>query len=135
MTVRMVNFTHLPMWVQVRGLPFDLTTEEAGHDIGQGLGKVIEVDCKGIKMDQTCFLHIRVEVLLDRPLQRGGPIVSPESDEAKVSFRYEHLVGWCFVCGRIGHDMKECESATERDKNGRPYGDWLKAGTRFKLEV
>nr|XP_023885756.1 uncharacterized protein LOC111997857 [Quercus suber] len=123
MTVRTVNFTHLPMWVQVWGLPFDLTIEEDGHDIGQGLGRVIKVDCKGIKTDQARFLRIRVEVPLDRPLQRGGPIVSPEGNEAKVAFRYERLVGWCFACGRIGHDMKECELATETNKNGRSYGD------------
>ncbi|KAL0017445.1 hypothetical protein SO802_004514 [Lithocarpus litseifolius] len=79
--------------VQVWGLPFDLNTKEAGQDIGQGLGRVIEVDCKAIKADQARFLRIRVEVALDRPLRRGGPIVSPEGDEAKVVFRYERLVG------------------------------------------
>ena len=135
MTVRMVNFTHLPMWVQVWGLPFDLTTEEAGQDIGQGLGRVIEVDCKAIKTDQARFLRIRVKVPLDRPLRRGCPIVSPEGDEAKVAFRYERLVGWCFACGRIGHEMKECESANDMDKSSRPYGEWLKAGTRLKPEM
>ena len=25
--------------------------------------------------------------------------------------------------------------ANEEDKNGRPYGEWLKAGTQFKLET
>ena len=30
MTIRIVNFTHIPFWVQVWGLPFDLTTKEAG---------------------------------------------------------------------------------------------------------
>ena len=99
------------------------------------MGRVIEVDCKGIKTDQARFLRIRVEVPLDRPLRRGGPIVNSKGDEAKVAFRYENLVGWCFACGRIGHDMKECESAIKMDKNKKPYGDWLKAGTRFKLEV
>ena len=50
---------HPPIYVGPSlGLPFDLTTEEVGHDIGQGLGRVIEVDCKGIKTDQAHFLHI-----------------------------------------------------------------------------
>lgn len=91
------------MW----GLPFDLMNEEAGHDIGKGLGKVIEVDYKAFKADQAQFLRIRIEIPLDKPLRRGGPIVSPEGDEVRVAFRYERLVGWCFACGRIGHDMKE----------------------------
>lgn len=74
-------------------------TEEAGQDIGRGMGKVIEVDCKAIKTDQARFLRVRVEVPLDKPLRRGGPVVSPEGDEARVVFRYECLVGWCFACG------------------------------------
>uniref|UniRef100_A0A7N2LVW3 DUF4283 domain-containing protein n=1 Tax=Quercus lobata TaxID=97700 RepID=A0A7N2LVW3_QUELO len=65
MTARSVTFTHMPIWVQVWGLPFDLITEEAAHDIGQGLGKVIEVDCKALKTDQARFLRIKVEVPLE----------------------------------------------------------------------
>ena len=99
MTARTETFTHLPFWVQVGGLPFDLMTEEAGQDIGRGMGKIIEVDCKAIKTDQARFLRVGVEVPLAKPLRRGGPVVSPEGDEARVVFRYERLVGWSFACG------------------------------------
>lgn len=44
MTTRSVTFTHLP---------FDLMTEDAGHNIKRGLGKIIEVDCKAFKFDQA----------------------------------------------------------------------------------
>ena len=135
MSARTVNFTHIPVWVQVWGLPFDLNTEGAGQDIGQGLGRVIEVDCKAIKVDQARFLRIWVEVPLDKPLRWGGPIVSPEDYKAKVAFRYEHIVGWCFACGKMGHELKECKSANEVDKNEKPYGEWLKAGTRLKPDA
>lgn len=107
MTARSVSFAPLPLWVQVWGLPFDLMTEEAGQDIGWGLGRVVKVDCKAFKSDQARFLRVRVEVPLNKPLRRGGLVVSPEGDEARVAFRYECLVGWCFACGRIGHDVKE----------------------------
>ena len=56
--------------------------------------------------------------------------MSPEGDEAKVAFRYERLVGWCFACGRIGHDVKECGTTSDEDKTSKPYGEWLKAGIR-----
>ena len=93
------------------------------------------MDCKAIKTDQACFLRVRVEVPLDRPLWRGGLIVSLEGDAAKVVFRYEHLVGWCFACGRIGHEIKECTLSNKEDKNDKPYGEWLKAGTRLRSEM
>ena len=51
-----VKFLTILMWVQVWGLPFDLINEEAGRDIGQGIGRVNEVDCKAIISDQARFL-------------------------------------------------------------------------------
>ena len=58
LTARSVRFTSLPMWVQVYGLHFDLINEEAGLDIGQGIGRVVEVDCKALALDQARFLRI-----------------------------------------------------------------------------
>ena len=88
-----------------------------------------------IKTDQARFLRVRVEVPLDKPLRRGGLVVSPKRDEARVIFRYERLVGWCFACGRLGHELKECKTASEEDKNGRPYGEWLKVSNRVRPET
>ena len=51
MTASSVTFMHLPIWVQVWGLPFDLFSEEVGNDIGKGLGRVVEVDSKAIASD------------------------------------------------------------------------------------
>ena len=131
-TVRTVTFTHQPFWIQVWGLPFDLITEEAGRDIGSGIGKLVEVDCKAFQTEQSRFLRIRVEVPLDKPLRRGGPVISPEQDEVRVAFKYERLVGWCFTYGKIGHDHKECPSSDAAGDGEKLYGEWLKAGVRVR---
>lgn len=89
MTASDILFTHYPMWVQVWCLPFDLFSNEVGQDIGIGLGRVIEVDCKGFNSDQARFLRIRVEIPLDNPLCRGSHFKSPEVDIAWVAFKYE----------------------------------------------
>lgn len=44
MTTFSVNFLHIPIWVEVWGLPFDFINEEAGRDIGSGIGRVVVVD-------------------------------------------------------------------------------------------
>lgn len=121
--MRLVTFTHQPFWIQVWGLPFDLITEEAESDIGSGIRKLVEVDCKAFQTEQSRFLRIHVEVPLDKPLRRGGPVISPEGDEVRVAFKYERLAGWCFNCCRIGHDHKECPSTEDGEK---PYEEWLK---------
>ena len=67
-------------------MPCDLINEEAGQDIGCGLGTFIDVDYKASKSNQTRFLRVCVEIPLDKPLRRGGPVVSPEGDEVRVAF-------------------------------------------------
>ena len=92
------------MWVQVWGLPFDLLSEEVGRDIGNGLGKVVEVDLKALSLNQAHFLRVRVELPLDKLLRRGGVVASPKGDTVCIGFKYERLVALCFKCGRIGHE-------------------------------
>ena len=132
MTMRSVTFTHQPFWIQVWGLPFDLITEEVRRDIGSGIGKLVEVDCKTFQTEQSHFLRIRVQVPLYKPLHQGGLVTSPEGDKVQVAFRYERLVGWCFTCGKIGHDHKECLSSGAAGDGEKPYGEWLKAGARVR---
>nr|POF24468.1 uncharacterized protein CFP56_10684 [Quercus suber] len=130
MTANSVNFTHLPIWVQVWGLPFDLFSEEVGNDIGKGLGRVVEVDTKAIASDQARFLRVRVEIPLDKPIRRGSKVQGPEGDTVWIAFKYERLIGLCFNCGRLGHEAKHCVEPKDVDGNGSQYGDWLKGGFR-----
>ena len=58
MTANSVTFSTLPIWVQVWSLPFDLINEEAGWEIGKGLGHVYKVDNKTFLSDQARFIKI-----------------------------------------------------------------------------
>ena len=55
MIAAFIRFTSIPRWVQVWGLPLDLLSEDVGRDIGNGLGKVVEVDLKDFSLDQARF--------------------------------------------------------------------------------
>nr|POE73128.1 hypothetical protein CFP56_75079 [Quercus suber] len=57
MTAFSVKFLTVPICVQVWGLPFDLINKEAGRDIDQGIGRVIDVDSKAISSDKARFLR------------------------------------------------------------------------------
>lgn len=129
MTASSVCFTSIPMWVQIWGLPFDLLFEEVGRDIGNGMGKVVEVDLKAFSSDQARFIYVKVELPLEKPLRRGGVVESPEGDKVCIGFKYERLVGLCFRCGRFGHEARTCSFQVE-DHQELHYGDWLKAGFR-----
>ena len=130
MTENSVTFMHLPIWVEVWGLPFDLFNEEVGTDIGKGLGCVVDIDSKSITSDQARFLQIRVGIPLDKPIRRGSKIQGPEGDTVWIAFKYERLIGLCFNCGRLGHVAKHCGEPKDVEGNGNQYGDWLKGGYR-----
>ena len=132
LTANSVTFTTLPIWVQVWGLPFDLIDEEAGWDIGRGLGNVVEVDNKTFSSDQARFIRIRIEIPLDKPIRRGGWVANPEGDQVRIGFKYERLVGLCYQCGKFGHNAKDCPDQRNGPTADRPYGEWLKAGYRRK---
>ncbi|XP_050280481.1 uncharacterized protein LOC126721487 [Quercus robur] len=128
MIANSVTFTHLPIWVQVWGLPFDLFSEEVGTDIGKGLDPMVEVDSKAIASDQSWFLQIRVEIPLDKPIHRGSKVQGLEGDTVWIAFKYEGLIGLCFNYGRLSHEAKHCKEPKDVDGNGCQYGDWLKGG-------
>ena len=79
-----------------------------GKEIGSGLGEVLEVDLKVFSSDQAHFIKVRVELPLDKPLRRGGVVASPNGDKVCIGFKYECLVGLCYLFGRIDHEFKDC---------------------------
>ena len=50
----------------------------------------------------------------------------------QVGFKYKRLVGLCYQCGMLGHEMKDCSVQGSSQQAEKPYGDWLKAGFRWK---
>ena len=103
-----IVFSHSPFWVQLWGLPFELMSKEVGQDIGRSRGRFIEVDKRAGQVDQAKFIRIRVDLPIEKPLRRGGHVVSKDGEKYWVQFRYERLPTFCYLCGKLGHDDKHC---------------------------
>ncbi|KAL8155863.1 hypothetical protein AgCh_001059 [Apium graveolens] len=52
-----------------------------------------------------------------------------ESDWIWISFKYENIPTFCFICGLLGHSEKFCARLfdTPAEKIIKPYGIWMKA--------
>ena len=112
--IKNIVFTHSPFWVQLWGLPFELMSEEVGQDIGRSLGRLIEVDKWACQLDPAKFMRIRVDLPIDKPLRRGGHVVSKDGEKFWIHFRFQRLPTFCFLCGMLGHNDKHCQVPTDQ---------------------
>ena len=110
-------------------------SKEVGKKLDNSIGRFIEMDRQARQSEQAKFIRIRVDLLLDKPLRRGGRVASVEGEKCWVSFRYERLPIFCFQCGKLGHNEKHCLDPPDQ-QNPRQYGDWLRAqgNTRLGME-
>ena len=69
---------------------------------------------------------------IDKPLRRGGNVVNSDGDKFWVTFKYERLPNFCFLCGILGHDEKHCSGFQGKAEGHRQYGDWLRASNGSK---
>lgn len=107
--------------------------------IGNIIGSFEEMDNK-----EACrtgrFLRIKVTIDQKKPLKRGTVVKFKEKDK-RVHFKYERLPTFCFMCERLGLQLKDCESLEELTKEGYEeleeqdfsYGQWLRASPLSKM--
>jgi hypothetical protein len=101
--------------------------------LGNIIGQFEETD--PLERNQTGrFLRLKVLIDLRKPLKRGT-VIKSQDRSLKVYFKYERLPNFCFVCGRIGHQLKECDEAGDLEEAGYEeleekelgFGPWMRA--------
>lgn len=112
-----VDLGIMPIWAQVRDLPFKLKTEAMGWTLGEQLGEVITVSHRN-KMIVDKYLCVRVEIMLHEPL-RSAVAFTPlgNSKELEFEVRYEKLPLYYECCGLVGHNSERfCRIPKENRK-------------------
>ena len=118
-------------WIQISNLPSRHMTKENGILIGNSLVEVIIVDVPESGRAWSTCLRVRVKIDVTQPLCRGKMVRLGDSDRRWVSFRYEHLPIYCYWCGKLTHDEKDCrlwiQSNGSLSQDSQQYGPWLRA--------
>ncbi|KAK9988603.1 hypothetical protein SO802_028842 [Lithocarpus litseifolius] len=107
-------------------------SKDVRREIGYKLGSVIEVDKRSWQANQAKFIRVRVNLPIDKSLRKGGNIAIVDGDRFWVSFRYERLPTFYYVCGKIGHDEKHCSVKQDGQQVDRQYREWLRASSTNK---
>lgn len=74
-------------------------------------------------------IRIRVNIDARKPLMRSVKIKMRGGMEEFFDVRYERPPLSCYFCGKIGHDLKDCEICQEQEDPPLLYGSSIKASS------
>jgi hypothetical protein len=112
-----VLFTHIPMWVQFRDIPFYLLAKSLAWALGEEVGTTVMIDnnSRGSMADK--FLRVRVQLPLYAALRKYITLEDEITGEkVKVQIVYERLPNFCLFCGYIGHMEARCDLPVDARK-------------------
>lgn len=126
-----MDLTKAGFWVQIHKLPHKLSTPQMVETLGALFGQFIKADLTNFDRTMKAFVRIRVCIDITKPLRRRVKFKPPGGEGMSLDCKYERLLTFCFVCGRIGHAESFCpiqfDSHVELPK---AYGPELRAAGR-----
>ena len=105
-----VTFQHSPFWIRVFNIPIKSMNSVVGTRIAKEIGIPLVVDALKSGLAWGPFLRIRVDIDITKPLMRGKMIHIEDVEEGWVYFKYERLPTFCYCCGILGHQDRECRT-------------------------
>ena len=125
-----VTFQRSPFWIRVFNIPIKSMNATVGNYIANEIGVPILVDAPKSGLAWGPFLRIRVDVDITKPLMRGKMIQIEGMEKGWVYFKYERLPIYCYRCGILGHQERECQKIKRGcftvDEDDVQFGPWLR---------
>lgn len=108
MTLLTVPLFYTTFWVQVHSLPTEMYTKAMAKQFGDFIGKFKDYDAKAVAAGLRNFMRVRVEIDVHKSLRRRKKLIFASGKEVFVSFQYEKLTTFCFLCDKLGHGESYC---------------------------
>jgi hypothetical protein len=121
-----VDFDHVPIWIQLWGLPQHCKTKKMGENIGALLGKVEESEFYEYP-GKKVIIKIKVAINVHNPITSGIHVGNLTDGTSWIDFRYEKLPQVCFNCGLLGHGDKLCRNQALNVDTLAPIGPWIRS--------
>ena len=127
-----IPLNSIDIWVQIFDLPSSCMSESVGKQLGYYIGSFLEYDTSNNGGSLKEYMRLWVSMDVRPPLKRGKRLKTPNRDGFFVSFKYERLSRFCFICGCLGHSDRFCPQLFTilEEEITRGWGVWLKASVR-----
>ncbi|KAL8475083.1 hypothetical protein ACS0TY_031490 [Phlomoides rotata] len=127
-----VPLKFIRFWIQIYGLPIGYFNESIGTALGNFVGRFLEYDASNLTSVWREYMRVRVEADVDLPLKRFKNIKLGSGESVMVTFKYEKLKIFCFICGKLDHQEGSCDILfNSPDGNVKcEWGVFLKATNR-----
>ena len=124
-----IPLNSIDIWVQNFDLPSSCMSESVGKQLGNYIGSFLEYDTSNNGGSLKEYMILRVSIDVRPPLKRGKRLRTPNGGGFFVSFKYERLSLFCFICGCLGHSDRFCPQlfTISEEEITRGWGVWLKA--------
>jgi hypothetical protein len=131
-----LDFNHVPIWVQLWGLPQHCKTKSMGESLGSLMGKVESSEVYEYP-GKKVIIKIKVHIDVQKPIPSGIHVGNPNDGSCWIDFRYEKLPLVCFKCGLVGHVEKLCKNPPMELGTLAPLGPWIRSTQygRRKMEA
>ena len=132
-SIKHACFDRESFWVQIHDLPIQHMSKTNAEAIGSSLGLVEQADASPTGDGRGRCLRVQINIDISQPLCRGRMVDNGELSLSWVSFQYERMPIFCYWCGLLNHDEKDCKlwicSKGTLRKDEQQYGAWLRAST------
>ena len=96
--------------------------KEAIHMMGEKVGTVEEVDTNEDGECIKAFARVRISIDITTPLKKII-FLQPEGEmKIPIAVLYEKLPDFCFCCGMLGHQYRECLKYKGQSKEKLAFG-------------
>ncbi|KAK4411758.1 hypothetical protein Sango_0248800 [Sesamum angolense] len=128
---KQVDLSRCDFHIHIHGLPLGKMKKEVTAFIGNKLGqfKDVDIDSKGDIWGSS--VRIRASINITQPLKHALKIRMVLGNEHLVTFTYERLLNFCYLCGCLEHLSRQCEVQLQEGfcdpGENSSYGTWLRA--------
>lgn len=132
-----VRLNKLDLWVQIHDLKAGFMTEKIVTEVGNYIGGFVESCQRNFTGAWKEYLRVRVTIDLEKLLKRRMKIRKAGDGWEWITFKYENVPTFCFICGKLGHSEKFCNILFEKTEAEitKPYEVWMRAPLRRQIKL